>query len=361
MKVAFFLSSFFVQSIPVSNKTVSTESESTSKTIKITVLNKDQCPEDMTSICNSEICEEWICPQGTLENDSCVLDSVDEIAGEQMARKYRTCSCHTFLGPIKIFTGCEWKSSDNRPSNLEILPESNSLENSKLLEEPIVVGLGEEFTTQSTAISLTTELTEIMRPQSTLIQKTTETPEELPDIKTLETGEVVGKLGSAELAKNRDEELFETENEDNFMLLDIEEQEKTSDISQIFAGSFISCLRSLPGQAEILCSLEKTTRQCEVTCEEKTEHNVCLCDKDGCFWRNNFNNTCNYYVKTLHHIESVDLKKSQSSNIPEKFKEKETNQRQYKTILRQDGTYVHGYDLMLGLIQEMYNNELMQK
>ena len=113
MKVAFFLSIFFgmlklyarflsnskfqVQSIPVSNKTVSTGFESTSKTIKITVLNKDQCPEDVTSFCDGEICEEWICPQGTLENDSCVLDSVDEIAGEQMARKYRQGSCRLFF------------------------------------------------------------------------------------------------------------------------------------------------------------------------------------------------------------------------------------------------------------------------
>ena len=84
---------FLVQSIPVSNKTVSTGSEITSKTIKITVLNKDQCPEDVTSFCDGEICGEWTCPQGTLEDDSCRLDSVDEIAGEQIAKKYRQGSC----------------------------------------------------------------------------------------------------------------------------------------------------------------------------------------------------------------------------------------------------------------------------
>ncbi|CBY11320.1 unnamed protein product [Oikopleura dioica] len=252
--------------------------------------------------------------------------------------------------------------SDNRPSNLKILAESNSIENSK--EEQIVVVLEEEFTTQSTAISVTTGLTVIqerVRPQSTLIPEKTKDQKKLPDQKIVETQEVVEELKSAESAKTRYEELVKNEDKDNVMLLDIEEVEKTSDTSEIFVGSFISCLRSLPGQADIFCSLEETTRPCEVTCEDKTEHNVCLCDDDGCFWRNNFNDNCNSYVKTLNHKKSVDLKQSPTSNIPEKFKEIKTNERQYKTILRQDGTYVLGFDLMLGLIEEMYNNGLMQK
>ncbi|CBY19290.1 unnamed protein product [Oikopleura dioica] len=253
--------------------------------------------------------------------------------------------------------------SDNRPSNLKILAESNSIVNSR--EEHIVVVLEEEYTTQSTAISVTTGLTNIqerVRPQSTLIPETTKAQKELPDQKIVETQEVVEELRSADSAKIRYEELVKTGDKDNnVMLRDIEEEEKTSDTSEIFVGSFISCLRSLPRQAEIFCSLEETTRPCEVTCEDKTEHNVCLCDDDGCFWRNNFNDNCNSYVKTLHHKESVDLKQSPTSNIPEKFKEIKTNERQYKTILRQDGTYVLGFDLMLGLIEEMYNNGLMQK
>ena len=89
------------------------------------------------------------------------------------------------------------------------------------------------------------------------------------------------------------------------MLFDVEEAEQTSDISQIFTGLFLNCLRALPGQAEIICRLEESTRPCEITCGEETDHNVCMCDKEGCFWRNSFNRNCNSFEEPAHHEEAI--------------------------------------------------------
>ena len=121
------------------------------------------------------------------------------------------------------------------------------------------------------------------------------------------------------------------------MLFDVEEAEQTSDISQIFTGLFLNCLRALPGQAEIICRLEESTRPCEITCGEETDHNVCMCDKEGCFWRNLFNRNCNSFEEPVHHeeaireIETVHHEESALSKL--KFKEMKNDEGKYKTIL----------------------------
>merc|ERR1719215_2268009 len=164
---------------------------------------------------------------------------------ENITEKYRTCSCHFYVGVVKIFEGCKWKSSEIQPDNLRINDESKFFEASGD-EQPI-------------------------------------------------------------------------------MLFDVEEAEQTSDISQIFTGLFLNCLRALPGQAEIICRLEESTRPCEITCGEETDPNVCMCDKEGCFWRNLFNRNCNSFEEPVHHeeaireIETVHHEESALSKL--KFKE----------------------------------------
>jgi len=191
--------------------------------------------------------------------------------------------------------------------------------------------------------------------QSGSISETIQTQEEV-------FSEVENQIEEAEI---EEQEISEHEIEQNFMLFDIEEAEQTSDISQIFTGSFLNCLRALPGQAEILCRLEESTRPCEVKCDDETDHNVCLCDADGCFWRNLFNRKCNSFEEPVQHEEPIreieTVRHEESALNKLKFKEMKKDEGKYKTILVEDGTYVHGYDLMLGLIQEMYDNGLMQK
>jgi len=325
MKLQFFLSSFFVQSLPISDEEPKTGFSS--NRVKFKIENRDTCPEDEMDFCEGDICGEWICPQGTKEHNSCELVFQDKAAAATITEKYRTCSCHAYVGPIQIFTGCKWKRSDIRPENLEIDPESRSFAASG--EGPVVLEM--EFTTPT--------------PETTT---------------TVSTG----------LPK-----------EENFMLFDVEEEpEKTSDISAIFSGSFISCLRSLPEKAEILCELKESTRSCDVTCEDQTEHNVCLCDEEGCFWRNSFNRNCKEFSQEpVRHVRPVQIEEpvrkqtetvgeepvhhraTELSQAVERFREVESDQGQYRKILREDGTYVRGYDLMLGLIEEMYENGLMQK
>jgi len=326
MKLLFSLLTIFVQSLPVSNATeidtVPTGSSLSSNRVRFKIENRDQCPEEETTFCEGEVCREWICTHGTLEHDSCELDFGDEAPVEDMMQQYRTCSCHSFIGPIEIFTGCKWKSTDIRPASLDI--EASG-------EQPTFEILEEEFMTHITPIPETTAPTKI-----------------------------------------RASELPYYESEENFMLFDVEESEKTSDISQIFVGSFISCLRSLPGKAEILCSLEETTRPCEIKCEDETDHNVCLYDEEGCFWRNSFNRNCYSFEESFNHERAryeeharqevhVDREETELSEELQKFREIKSDGRHLKKILREDGTYVHGFDLMLSLIEEMYDNGLMQK
>ncbi|CBY23613.1 unnamed protein product [Oikopleura dioica] len=306
MKLQFFLSTFIVESSPVNNDTVIDTATSgsgfSSKTILITSENRHQCPEeDEMTFCEGEICIDWICPHGTTEHDSCELDFEDE-AYER--KKYRTCSCHKLIGSIQIFSGCKWKSVYFRPASLDI--ESTG-------EESNFITLQE-----------TIQVTEIQAA-------------ELPD----------------------------NEIEENFMLFDIEagiqitakKPEKSSEISQIFVGSFGGCLNSLPRNADILCKLEETTRPCEIKCTDKTEHNVCLCDNEGCFWRNSFDKKCYSFEETDQQEESVRF----AQQLVEKFREVKSDERHVKMIFREDGTYVHGFDLMLGLIEEMYDNGFLQK
>ena len=174
-----------------------------------------------------------------------------------------------------------FSSTDIRPASLDI--EASG-------EQPTFEILEEEFMTHITPIPKTTEPTEIR-------------PSELPYY----------------------------ESEENFMLFDVEESEKTSDISQIFVGSFISCLRSLPGKAEILCSLEETTRPCEIKCEDETDRNVCLCDEEGCFWRNSFDEKCYSFEETDQQEESARFE----NPVLEKFREVKSDERHLKMIFRE--------------------------
>ena len=146
--------------------------------------------------------------------------------------------------------------------------------------------------------------------------------------------EVENQFEETEIEK---QEILEHENERNFILFDVEESEQTSDISQIFTGSFLNCLRALPGQAEILCRLEDSTRPCEIKCGEETDHNVCLCDADGCFWRNSFNKKCNSFEEHVQHEEAIrnieTVRHEESALNKLKFKEMKNDEGKYKTIL----------------------------
>ena len=93
-------------------------------------------------------------------------------------------------------------------------------------------------------------------------------------------------------SENESFDAFTNETNKISQLNEIAESMKTSDFSQIFVDSFLDCLRTLPRNAQVICSLGDNSRSCEIKCAENIEHNFCLCDSTGCSWRNSFNQKC---------------------------------------------------------------------
>jgi hypothetical protein len=93
-------------------------------------------------------------------------------------------------------------------------------------------------------------------------------------------------------SENESFDAFTNETNEISQLNEIAESKKTSDFSQIFVDSFLDCLRTLPRNAQVICSLGDNSRSCEIKCAENITHNFCSCDSTGCSWRNSFNPQC---------------------------------------------------------------------